>query len=139
QKESDGEEFDFGGLDAIGNNNEDNDDDSGRDRGSAQSKSGRGQAQSRAGENVKMKFIQYEDGTVIDGHRAAQVRVHLRAIFNGYANKGKNYDTWTQVDAEDHRILFNEIVNDFPEFRLCAYNWKSEQVAIENFPGWKLS
>lgn len=99
----------------------------------------RGQKRSAAGINVRMRYIQVEDGTVIDGHRAQEIRNHARAIFVGFAHDGKFFPSWGDSDAKSRKIFYMELTSRFPELRLCDLDWKADQIATDTFPGWKIT
>lgn len=99
----------------------------------------RGQSRSRAGINVSMRYIQDEHGQLIDGHRAREIHIHARAIFVGFANQGKQFTSWGDADATSRRTFYTEMVNRFEELQYCDLDWKSEQIATDTFPGWKVT
>lgn len=99
----------------------------------------RGQGRSRAGINVSMRYIQDEDGKIIDGHRAREIRIHARALFVGFAMQGKQFASWGDADAISRRTFYTEMVNRFEELQYCDLDWKSEQIATDAFPGWKVT
>jgi hypothetical protein len=99
----------------------------------------RGQGRSRAGINVSMRYIQEKDGQVINGHRARDIRIHARAIFVGFTMQGKRFLSWGDVDAVSRRTFYNEMASRFEELQYCDLDWKSEQIAIDTFPGWKVT
>ena len=99
----------------------------------------RGQGRSRAGINVTMRYIQSSDGTVIDGHRAKEMRNHARAVFVGLADDRKFFASWGDADAMSRRIYYNEMAVRFEELSYCELDWKAEQIAIDVFSGWKTS
>ncbi|KJA21039.1 hypothetical protein HYPSUDRAFT_203235 [Hypholoma sublateritium FD-334 SS-4] len=99
----------------------------------------RGQGRSRAGINVAMKYIQDEHGNVIDGHRAREIRMHARALFVGFALQGKQFMSWGDADAVSRKTFYAEMVSRFEELQYCDLDWKSEQIATDTFPGWKVT
>ncbi len=99
----------------------------------------RGQGRSRAGINVAMRFIQDCHGQVIDGHRAREIRIHARALFVGFALQGKQFSSWGDADALSRKNFYNEMVSRFEELQYCDLDWKSEQIAIDTYPGWKVT
>ena len=99
----------------------------------------RGQGRSRAGINVAMRFIQNTLGQVIDGHRAREIRIHARALFVGFALQGRQFLSWGDADALSRKMFYNEMVSRFEELQYCDLDWKSEQIAIDTYPGWKVT
>lgn len=98
----------------------------------------RGQGRSRAGINVSMRYIQDEHGNVIDGHRTREIRMHARALFVGFALQGKHFMSWGDADAVSRKTFYAEMVSRFEELQYCDLDWKSEQIATDTFPGWKV-
>lgn len=97
----------------------------------------RGQARSRAGINVSLRFVQDQHGQVIDGHRAREIRIHARAIFVGFANKGTHFLAWGDADAASRKHFFAEMASRFEELQYCDLDWKSDQITTDTFPGWR--
>ncbi|KAF8869900.1 hypothetical protein CPB84DRAFT_1754752 [Gymnopilus junonius] len=113
---------------ADGNDDDDDDDDIefdksagtlGRRRGIQKGRQGKKRASQ--GENVKMRYIQYENGEVIDGWRAKEMRHYARSIFVGLAQKlGQVFSNWGEGTDLSSRLYFhNEMVARFPELA-CA-------------------
>ncbi len=99
----------------------------------------RGQGRSHAGINVSMRFIQNTLSQVIDGHRAREIQIHARALFVGFALQGKQFLSWGDPDALSRKTFYNEMVSRFEELQYCDLDWKSEQIAIDTYPGWKVT
>ena len=99
----------------------------------------RGQGRSRAGINVSMCYIQNKDGQVIDGHRAREIRIHARAVFVGFAMKGTQFASWGDADAASRKTFYREMSTRFEELQYCDLDWKAEQIAIDTYPGWKVT
>ena len=68
----------------------------------------RGKARASQGINVTMRYIEDENGTVIDGHRATEVRRYARLIWVHMANNGGLPLSWGKAD----------------------------QIATDNYPSW---
>ncbi|KAF8155841.1 hypothetical protein B0H34DRAFT_798941 [Crassisporium funariophilum] len=99
----------------------------------------RGQGRSRQGINVSMRYIQDKDGQVINGHRAQDIRNYACAIFVGFATEGKQILSWGDADAVTCRFYYSEMESRFEELQYCDLDWKAEQIAIDTFPGWKVT
>lgn len=130
-EDEDGEVFELDALEAYGEGEE------ARSTSPAPAAARRGQARSRAGINVAMCYIEDQYGQVIDGHRAREIRQHARANFVGFAMQEKHFASWGDADAISRRTYYNEMATRFEELRYCDLDWKSEQIAIDTFPGWK--
>jgi hypothetical protein len=83
-----------------------------------------------------MRYIEGEDGNVIDGYRASEIRKFARSIWMQLANNSKAPKTWGKTDLESAKHYRQEMVRRFPELRLCAFDWKADQVATDNYPNW---
>ena len=104
--------------------------------GAAKGKRGKGRASQ--GQNVKMRYLQHENGDVIDGWRAADIRRFARSIFVGFALQGKVFHSWVEgVDAASRTCFYRDMVARFPELGFCELDWKSEQIASEIYSQWR--
>lgn len=125
-----------------GDYDEDEDDGNGEEGAGVQSggapKSKRGKGRASQGENVKMRYLQHENGDVIDGWRASDVRRYARSIFVGFALQGRVFQSWVEgVDAASRTSYYHDMVARFPEVGLCELDWKSEQIASEIYSQWR--
>jgi hypothetical protein len=77
-----------------------------------------------------------EDGNVIDGDRASEIRKFARAVWVSFGKRGHAPAKWGQADVETRKMYCQEMNSRFPEFRFCDLDWKSEQVATDNYPSW---
>jgi hypothetical protein len=96
----------------------------------------RGKVRASQGENVTMLFVENEGGDVIDGDRASEIRRVARSIWVQLASAGKAPRSWGKADIVTAEHYKREMRLRFPELRLCALDWKAEQIAIENYPSW---
>ena len=83
-----------------------------------------------------MRYVEGEDGTVIDSFRAKEIRKFARSIWMQLANNRKAPKTWEKADLESATYYRQEMVQRFPELRLCAFDWKADQVATDNYSNW---
>lgn len=88
------------------------------------------------GENVAMGFIQLASGDVIDGHRARDIRSHLRTILNYLATQTKPHRTWGKLDSFQLSYIISEMGKAFPELLLCENNWKIHRIGTDNYSNW---
>lgn len=84
-----------------------------------------------------MQYIQQEDGMIIDGYRATEIRRYARSIWVGLARKGNEFNSWGEADHEALKLYYSEMAIRFPELRLCSLDWKADLIALDNFPSWK--
>ncbi len=86
----------------------------------------RGNARAKQGENVAYKFVEEEDGKVVDGHVAEAIRRRLQTILNGMAVRLPK--KWRQVGNIDREYIFNEVYKAYPYLLLCHDDWKAERI-----------
>lgn len=86
-----------------------------------------------------MKFVEDENGNVIDGFRASSIRKFARLLWAGLSNAGKAPKSWGKVDAQTSFQFQIEMCGKFPELRLCEGNWKVDLIATMNYPSWSSS
>ncbi|KJA13935.1 hypothetical protein HYPSUDRAFT_209121 [Hypholoma sublateritium FD-334 SS-4] len=97
----------------------------------------RGKHRSAQGINVAMKYIENEEGTVIDGYRGAEIRRYARSLWVQMALDDKLPKAWGNADATSLSTYNDSMAQRFPELRLCASDWKANMVAIDNYPSWR--
>ena len=95
-----------------------------------------GKARAAQGENVTLRFIEDENGNIIDGFRATAMRRFARELWAGLNRVGKAPKTWGKVDAAVAAQYRNEMERKFSELRLCGDNWKADFIATLNYPSW---
>jgi hypothetical protein len=96
----------------------------------------RGRARASLNVNVAMRYVEMEDGSLIDGDRASVIRKFARAIWVSFGKRGRAPARWGQAEVEIRKEYCQEMNSRFPELRLCELDWKSEQVATDNYPSW---
>ena len=85
-----------------------------------------------------MRYIQHENGDVIDGWRATDIRRFARSIFVGFALQGKVFQSWVEgVDAASRLSYYRDMVARYPEVGLCELDWKREQIASKIYSQWR--
>ncbi len=97
----------------------------------------RGKHRSSQGINVTMKYIELEDGKIVDGFRAAEIRRYARSLWVQMALDGKLPRTWSDVDATSLATYSESMAQRFVELRFCAADWKANLVATDNYPSWR--
>lgn len=96
----------------------------------------RGRARASQNVNVAMRYVEMNDGNPIDGDRASEIRKFARAIWVSFGKRGRAPAKWGQADVETRKEYCQEMNSRFPELRFCDLDWKSEQVATDNYPSW---
>lgn len=87
----------------------------------------RGNARAKQGENVAYKYVEEEDGQIVDGHVAEAIRRLMQTILNGMVTHLPM--KWRQVGNIDREYIFNEIYKAYPYLLLCHDDWKAERIA----------
>lgn len=109
-----------------------------REQPSGVLKGKRGKGRASQGENVKMRYIQHENGDIIDGWRGMEIRRFARSIFVGFALEGKLFHSWVEgADVTSRTNYYRHMVTRFPEVGFCELDWKSEQIASEIYSQWR--
>jgi hypothetical protein len=96
----------------------------------------RGKVRSAQGENVKMLYVEDEQGNTVNGNRASDMRRVARSIWIELARTGKAPKKWGRADVRVADYYKGEMRHRFPELRLCDQDWKADQIAIDNYPSW---
>ena len=95
-----------------------------------------GKARAAQGENVSMKFVEDENGDVIDGFKAISIRKFARSLWAGLSKAGRAPKSWGRADAQTSSQFQIEMCRKFPELKLCEGNWKVDLIATMNYPSW---
>ena len=96
----------------------------------------RGKSRAAQGVNVTMRFAELEDGTVVDGHVAGNIRRAARSTWVHLANNGEAPSKWRSASMLVIRSYHEEMYRRFPFLQYCDDNWKAEQIAMDNYPSW---
>jgi hypothetical protein len=96
----------------------------------------RGRSRAAQGINVSMQYVELEDGTIISGDRATEIRKFARAIWVSISKMGAPPSKWGQADVQTRQQYLSRMGSRFPELRYCNLEWKSDQIATDNYPSW---
>jgi hypothetical protein len=96
----------------------------------------RGKTRASQGVNVAMRYVEEQDGTVVDGHRATEMRRYARLIWVHMAKEGGPPPSWGKADVKLSQAYCREMCQRFPELKLCNLDWKADQIATDNYPSW---
>ena len=96
----------------------------------------RGRSRASQGINVSMQYVELEDGTVISGDRATEIRNFAHAIWVSISKTGPPPSKWGQADIQTRLQYLSAIGSRFPELRFCDLEWKIEQIATDKYPLW---
>lgn len=94
----------------------------------------RGGARAAAGENVRLLWIENEDGSIIDGHVASAIRAKCRSLWIQMLVDGTAYKSWLKIPDVAATNFRNAICDAFPQLRLCENDWKAQALAKEEYP-----
>ena len=86
--------------------------------------------------NVSMCYVQWEDGTIINGHVAKTICQHAHSIFIIFTQQGQLLTVWSDVDANCCSYYYDEMATHFEELGFCDYDWKANQIAMNVYPSW---
>ncbi|KAF8816950.1 hypothetical protein BYT27DRAFT_7033262, partial [Phlegmacium glaucopus] len=77
-------------------------------------------------ENVVMDYIEDEDGLVINGDTAKNIRSHARSVLIEMDSviTMKLPTTWTKVGVTESKFFRQEMYSRFPYLSLCHDDWK---------------
>lgn len=96
----------------------------------------RGAVRAAAGINVRMRYVENEDGTVVDGFRASTIRKTAYKLFALFHSHGIAPTSWSKANFDVDRHFNREMALQIPEMRYCADNWKATYLAVQNYPSW---
>ena len=88
------------------------------------------------GANVTLRYVEDEQGTVIDGFRGSEMRKFAQSIWCQLARAGKAPRSWGKAELDVAAHYRREMRHHFPELGLCEYDWKADQLATDNYPNW---
>lgn len=96
----------------------------------------RGRGRAAKGINVSMRYVEFENGEIISGDRATEIRRFARSIWVLLGKKGTPPASWGAADIETRKLYSQEMCSRFSELKLCDLDWKDEQIATDNYPSW---
>ena len=96
--------------------------------------SAHGKTWATQGKNVTLRFVEDENGSVIDGFRASAMCRFACELWAGLNGIGKAPKTWGKVNATVATQYQNEMERKFFKLRLCDNHWKADLIAILNYP-----
>jgi hypothetical protein len=96
----------------------------------------RGKSRAAQGVNITMRFAELEDGTVVDGHVAGNIRRCARSAWVYLANTGEAPSKLRSASMSVIRSYHEEMYRRFPYLQYCDDDWKAEQIAMDNYPSW---
>jgi len=89
--------------------------------------------------NVSMRFVEKEDGQVVDGDRASEIRIFAQSIWVTFEGLGIGPSSWGQANMDIKKAYFSEMNKRFHELRLCHSNWKADHIATKHYSRWHVN
>lgn len=85
-----------------------------------------------------MRFLEDENGCVINSVRASLVRDQAHSIWNqiGASNPNLLPTTWGQAGLDLRQLFNKQMRTEFKEFQFCEADWKAKAFATEYYPNW---
>ena len=77
-------------------------------------------------ENVATDYIELEDGQVVEGDKAANIRKRVRNIFKEMRSSAKMDlpKTWSEAGITERNFFLQELYKDYPYIAFCDDDWK---------------
>jgi hypothetical protein len=78
-------------------------------------------------ENVATDYIELEDGQVVEGDKAANIRKRVRDIFKEMMSSAKMVlpKTWSEAGITERNFFLQELYKDYPYIAFCDDDWKA--------------
>jgi hypothetical protein len=87
----------------------------------------RGNARLKEGENVACQYVEEEDGAVINGRVAEEIRKHLQLLYKQLGSQLP--ESWGKVGIVQRTYVLNELYKKYPYLALCHNDWKADYLA----------
>ncbi|KAF8236927.1 hypothetical protein L208DRAFT_1249864 [Tricholoma matsutake] len=81
-----------------------------------------------------MQYVKLEDGTIIDGDRATEMRKFACSVWVLLTKNSAPPSKWGHSDVQARQQYINSLSSQFPELRLCDLDWKAKQITTDNCP-----
>ncbi|KAH7925319.1 hypothetical protein BV22DRAFT_1129079 [Leucogyrophana mollusca] len=94
----------------------------------------RGSTRLALGENIACLYIEDKTGNPVSGFRAKEMRATVLAFFKTCHTRGVLAMTWYKMELEVRTWYYHIMRNKYPEFTLCANNWKADSVSVSPRP-----
>ncbi|KAJ7893764.1 hypothetical protein B0H13DRAFT_2339581 [Mycena leptocephala] len=87
-------------------------------------------------ENIMFWFIEDEDGNPVAGSHAKAACAKARQIWTYLHGQGRLPGRWNDADIVVRNYYAGEMHREFPELRLCDFDYKAHRIAAMTFPNW---
>ncbi|SJL17288.1 uncharacterized protein ARMOST_20835 [Armillaria ostoyae] len=86
--------------------------------------------------NVGMRYVEDKDGVPVSKAYTSVIQQQAYAIWTDWAKQGDAPPNWGSVSAAGKHKFKKVMLKEFPELRLCAFNWKLDKLATLYYPSW---
>jgi hypothetical protein len=85
-----------------------------------------------------MGYVEMEDGEVVDGHAAADIRKYARSIWVHIATTSETGTPakWGEAGVKNHEAYRTQMYERYPNLQFCESDWKVDQIATDYYPSW---
>ncbi|KAH7905504.1 hypothetical protein BJ138DRAFT_1118410 [Hygrophoropsis aurantiaca] len=97
----------------------------------------RGNTRASQGINVRLQFVEDQNGMPVDGFRATQMKSLARDIFALFASRDSAPKHWSKADLNIKNAYRAEMYRQFPELRCCENHWKVDKIATDTYSNWR--
>ncbi|KAG1894032.1 uncharacterized protein F5891DRAFT_1195723 [Suillus fuscotomentosus] len=104
--------------------------------GSSSKKSARGSKRMAQGINVSCTYLQDENGIPVSAQRAKVIRTTMLSCFQQLHTQGFAPESIGQASLDVIKWLVHTLRKEYLELRLCADNWKTTRLMIDNYSQW---
>ncbi|KAJ6624387.1 hypothetical protein B0H10DRAFT_738192 [Mycena sp. CBHHK59/15] len=88
------------------------------------------------GVNVSARYIQDKNGKVVDGFHVTAMGKTAASIWFQFVEGKRAPKRWGEATADVLAAYNDKMCRKYPELRLCAENWKAQQIATLNYSSW---
>ncbi|KAL1732037.1 hypothetical protein EV714DRAFT_271081 [Schizophyllum commune] len=85
------------------------------------------------------RYIEFEDGTVIDRDTAMAVRNTVLELYNELKHKDLAPGTWSQLPHGVSQWFYAMLEDKYNFLRFCADHWKAKELPSLGYPSWRTS
>jgi hypothetical protein len=96
----------------------------------------RGKARSSQGINVMMLYVEEENGEIVNGHVASEIRKYARSVWVHIAKTCGAPAKWGDAGVKISQAYREHMYSRFPFLQFCELDWKVDLIATDNYPSW---
>jgi hypothetical protein len=83
-----------------------------------------------------MLYVEDENGVVVDGAVASDIRKSARSTWVHIANTYGAPPKWGDAGIKIAQVYREQMYSRFPMLQLCELDWKVDLIATDNYPSW---